>query len=292
MRKSTHRLSRCETVRPAAFACIFNFISKVFSMRLKDKVAVVTGSASGIGRAIADRFVAEGATIVVADMNADGIEKTVEEIRAAGGNASGQLFDVSDQAAVKDAMAQIVETHGRIDILVNNAGITRYRPFATMSAEDWDIVLAVDLKGVFFCAQAAAPYMVERNYGRIVNISSALGTGASPHGTAGSPGGSAAYAAAKAAVIMLTKTLARELGPSNVTVNCVAPGTFLTPISATTRTPEQVQEHLDHRKKTVVLGRIGSLQELADSVLFFSSDESSYITGHTLPVDGGRFDRM
>jgi NAD(P)-dependent dehydrogenase (short-subunit alcohol dehydrogenase family) len=261
-------------------------------MRLKDKVAVVTGSASGIGRAIADRFVAEGATIVVADMNAEGIERTLEEIRAAGGTASGQQFDVSDQAAVKDAMARIVAEHGRIDILVNNAGITRYRPFATMSAEDWDMVLAVDLKGVFFCAQAAAPYMVERSYGRIVNISSALGTGASPHGTAGSPGGSAAYASAKAAVIMLTKTLARELGPSNVTVNCVAPGTFLTPISATTRTPEQVQEHLDHRKKTVVLGRIGTLQELADSVLFFSSDESSYITGHTMPVDGGRFDRM
>lgn len=261
-------------------------------MRLKDKVAVITGSASGIGRAIADRFVAEGATIVVADMNADGIERTVQEIRAMGGQASGQQFDVSDQAAVKQAMAQIVEEHGRIDILVNNAGITRYRPFATMSAEDWDIVLAVDLKGVFFCAQAAAPFMVERGYGRIVNISSALGTGASPHGTAGSPGGSAAYASAKAAVIMLTKTLARELGPSNVTVNCVAPGTFLTPISATTRTPEQVQEHLDHRKKTVVLGRIGTLEELANSVLFFSSDESSYITGHTLPVDGGRFDRM
>ncbi len=261
-------------------------------MRLNDKVAVVTGSASGIGRAIADRFVAEGATIVVADFNAAGIERTVEEIRAAGGTATGQCFDVSDREAVHDATRRIVERHGRIDILVNNAGISRYRPFATMSSEDWDIVLAVDLKGVFFCAQAAAPYMVERGYGRMINISSALGTGATPHGTAGSPGGSSAYAAAKAAVIMLTKTLAREVGPANVTVNCVAPGTFLTPMSATTRTPEQVQEHLDHRKKTVVLNRIGSLDELVAPILFFASDDCSYVTGHTIHVDGGRFDRM
>lgn len=261
-------------------------------MRLMDKVAVVTGSASGIGRAIADRFVREGATIVVADLNPEGIERTVEEIRAAGGKASGAQFDVSDQQAVHEAMQRIVDEHGRIDILVNNAGISRYRPFATMSSADWDVVLGVDLKGVFFCAQAAAPFMVERGYGRMINISSALGTGASPHGTAGSPGGSAAYASAKAAVIMLTKTLARELGHANITVNCVAPGTFLTPMSATTRTPEQVQEHLDHRKKTVVLNRVAGLDELVDPILFFATDESSYITGHTLPVDGGRFDRM
>ena len=125
-----------------------------------------------------------------------------------------------------------------------------------------------------------------------MNISSALGTGAAPHGTAGSPGGSAAYASAKAGVGMLTKTLARELGPDGVTVNCVAPGTFLTGISSSTRTPEQVQEHLEYRKKTVVLGRIGTLEELANTILFFASDDSSYVTGHTLHVDGGRSDRM
>lgn len=261
-------------------------------MRLANKIAVVTGGASGIGRAIVDRFVEEGATIVIADINPEGIERTVAQIVAAGGKATGQIIDVSDQDAVKQGIDAIVERHGRIDVLVNNAGISRYRPFATMTGEDWDLVLAIDLKGVFFCAQAVAPHMVERGYGRIVNISSALGTGATPHGTAGSPGGSAAYASAKAAVIMLTKTLARELGPADVTVNCVAPGTFLTPMSATTRTPAEVEEHLSHRKKTVVLGRIGTLQELANSVLFFASDESSYITGHTLPVDGGRFDRM
>ena len=261
-------------------------------MRLKDKVAIVTGSASGIGRAIADCFVKEGAIMIVADLNQAGIDKTVDEIRAAGGKAFGYRVDVSQQEQVRETMDKVAADHGRIDILVNNAGISRYRPFATMTGEDWDVVLNVDLKGVFFCAQAAAPHMARQKYGRIVNISSSLGTSATPHRTAGSPGGSAAYAAAKAAVNMLTKTLARELGPYDVTVNAVAPGTFLTPLSASTRTPEEVADHLDHRKKTVVLARIGTLEELANSVLFLASDDASYVTGQILSVDGGRFDRL
>jgi NAD(P)-dependent dehydrogenase (short-subunit alcohol dehydrogenase family) len=261
-------------------------------MRLENKVAIVTGSASGIGRAIADCFVTHGAIIIVADLNQAGIDKTVDEIRAAGGRAFGSRTDVSRQEQTRELMDKVVADHGRIDILVNNAGISRYRPFATTTGEDWDVVLNVDLKGVFFCSQAVAPHMERRHYGRIVNISSALGTGATPHRTAGSPGGSSAYAAAKAGVIMLTKTLARELGPHGVTVNSVAPGTFLTPISASTRTPEEVADHLEHRKKTVVLGRIGTLEELANTVLFFASDDASYVTGQTLFVDGGRFDRL
>ena len=261
-------------------------------MRLANKVAVVTGSASGIGLAIADCFVKQGAIIIVADLNQAGIDKTVDEIRSAGGKAFGYQIDVSQQEKVRLLMDQVAAEHGRIDVLVNNAGISRYRPFATMTGEDWDIVLAVDLKGVFFCSQAAAPHMARQQYGRIVNISSALGTGATPHRTAGSPGGSAAYASAKAAVNMLTKTLARELGPHGVTVNAVAPGTFLTPISASTRTPEEVADHLEHRRKTVVLARNGTLEELANSVLFLASDDASYVTGQILCVDGGRFDRL
>jgi NAD(P)-dependent dehydrogenase (short-subunit alcohol dehydrogenase family) len=261
-------------------------------MRLENKVAIVTGSASGIGRAIADCFVKQAAVVIVADLNQAGIDKTVDEIRAAGGRAFGHRVDVSEQAQTRELMDKVVVDHGRVDILVNNAGISRYRPFATMTGDDWDLVLNVDLKGVFFCSQAAAPHMERQQHGRIVNISSALGTGATPHRTAGSPGGSAAYAAAKAGVIMLTKTLARELGPHGVTVNAVAPGTFLTPISASTRSPEEVTDHLEHRKKTVVLGRIGTLEELANTVLFFASPDASYVTGQTLFVDGGRFDRL
>jgi 3-oxoacyl-[acyl-carrier protein] reductase len=162
----------------------------------------------------------------------------------------------------------------------------------TAAEEDWDLVLDVDLKGVFFCVQAAAPHMIRQRYGKIVNISSALGTGTTPHNTAGSPAGSSAYAAAKAGVIQLTKTLARELGPHGINVNCVAPGTFVTPLTAATRTPEEVSEHIAFRSKTVVLNRMGQLEELASAVLFLASDEASYITGHTLPVDGGRTDRM
>jgi NAD(P)-dependent dehydrogenase (short-subunit alcohol dehydrogenase family) len=261
-------------------------------MRLKDKVAIITGGASGIGKATAQRFGQEGAVLVIADINGEAIQRTVGEMTAQGFRASGQVCNVTIRDQTKSMALATVAQFGRIDVLVNNAGISRYRPFADATSQDWDEVLGVDLKGVFFCAQAVAPQMRQQGYGRIVNISSALGTGAAPHNTAGSPGGSAAYASAKAGVIMLTKTLARELGPNGVTVNCVAPGTFLTPISSSTRTPEQVAEHLEYRKKTTVLGRLGTLEELVNTILFFASDESSYVTGQTLNVDGGRSDRI
>jgi len=195
-------------------------------MRLQGRVAIVTGSASGIGKAIVYHFCAEGAIVVIADKNEAAIDSVVEEIRAAGGSASGFPVDVTQREQVHAFMAEVVERHQRIDILVNNAGVTRYRPFPTISGEDWDVVLDVDLKGVFFCAQAAAPHMMRQASGKIVNIASALGTGTTPHNTAGSPGGSSAYAAAKAGVIQLTKTLARELGPHGINVNCVAPVRF------------------------------------------------------------------
>src|SRR3954453_6468459 len=140
-------------------------------MRLKEKVAVGTGSASGIGKAIAHRFASEGAFVVIADKNETAIPPTVEEIKAAGGKAAGLSVDVTKREQVQEFMSKIVETHARVDILVNNAGITRYRPFLTASDEDWDMVLNVDLKGVFFCVQAAAPHMVRQGYGKIVNIS-------------------------------------------------------------------------------------------------------------------------
>ena len=261
-------------------------------MRLKDKVAIITGGASGIGKAIAERFGREGATLVIADINDAAIEATVAELTAKGCRTIGQTCNVAIREHTQELARSVVDKLGRIDILLNNAGISRYRPFAEATGEDWDAVLGVDLKGVFFCSQAVAPQMRLQNYGRIVNISSALGTGAAPHNTAGSPGGSAAYASAKAGVVQLTKTLARELGPHGITVNAIAPGTFLTPISSSNRTPEQLAEHLEYRKKTTVLGRLGTLDELVSCILFFASDESSYVTGHTMNVDGGRSDRI
>ena len=261
-------------------------------MPLQERVAIATGAASGIGKAIAERFAREGAFVVIADKNEAAMRAAIEELQAAGAQATGFTLDVTDRGQIQEFVRKVIEAQDRIDILVNNAGITRYRPFLTATDEDWDLVLDVDLKGVFFCVQAAAPHMIRQRYGKIVNISSALGTGTTPHNTAGSPAGSSAYAAAKAGVIQLTKTLARELGPHGINVNCVAPGTFLTPLTAATRTPEEVAEHIAFRTKTVVLDRMGELEELASAVLFLASDEASYITGHTLPVDGGRTDRM
>lgn len=261
-------------------------------MRLRDKVAIVTGGASGIGKATIDMFGAEGATVVIADINAAAIDAALADVRGRGIRAAGHVCDVSDREQTHELMKKVNDEFDRIDILVNNAGVSRYRPFAEADSQDWDVVLGVDLKGVFFCAQSAAPYMRKQKYGRIVNISSALGTGAAPHGTAGSPGGSAAYASAKAGVINLTKTLARELGADGVTVNCVAPGTFLTPFSASTRPPEEVEAHLEYRRQNLILRRVGDLNELVSVILFFASDESSYVTGQTLSVDGGRSDRM
>lgn len=249
-----------------------------------EKVALITGASGGIG-------LAAGVALIRAGYRVFGTSRQAKpgEMRQ---GIHMLRCDVTDDESVKLLVKEVIGLAGRIDVLVNNAGLSRYRPFATMTGDDWDVVLNVDLKGVFFCSQAVAPHMTRQHYGRIVNIASALGTGAAPHNTAGSPGGSSAYASAKAGVIMLTKTLARELGPAGVTVNCVAPGTFLTPMSAMTRSPEEVQAHLDHRKKTVVLERIGTLEELASCVLFFASDDSSYVTGHTLFADGGRSDRM
>lgn len=261
-------------------------------MRLADKVAIVTGAGSGMGRAIAHRLGEEGARIVVADINEAGGHETVKALEAAKIESVFLRMDVSDREDTRRGMQHVMDTQGRIDVLVNNAGVTRHRPFTTLTSEDWDVVLAVDLKGVFFCAQSAAPHMIAKRSGKIINISSISGTGASAHAVGGSQGGNANYAAAKAGVIQLTKTLARELGPHGINVNSVAPGFVLTAMTATTRTPEEVKEHIAVRSASAVMGRPGTPEDVANAVLFFASDESSFISGQTLYVDGGRTDRM
>ena len=260
-------------------------------MRVRNKVAVVTGAGSGIGKAIATRLAVEGAVVVVADIDDDAMSSTVDELTAAGQEARGFKVDVSQSAQTKDVMHAIVQSLGRIDILVNNAGVTRHRPFLELTESDRDDVLAVDLKGVFYCSQAAAPQMIRQRYGKILNISSIMGAGASSY-AGGSPAGNAAYASAKAGVIQFTKTLARELGPHGINVNSVAPGSVLTPITGKSRPAEEVEAHLEARRKMAVLNRIGKPEDIANVALFLVSDEASFITGQTLYVDGGRTDRM
>lgn len=261
-------------------------------MRLQGKVAIVTGSGSGLGKAMAKRLADEGASVVVADINQAAIDTVVRELKEAGRTATGFKVDVTNRQQLAELMKTTAGKLGRIDILVNNAGVTRHRPFLAMGDEDWDVVLAVDLKGVFYCVQAVAEYMIKQRYGKIVNISSVSGTGASPHAAGGSPAGNSNYSAAKAGVIQLTKTLARELGHHGINVNCVAPGFILTPMTYTTRNEQEVEEHIEVRKKSTVLNRVGKPEDIANAVLFLASDESSYISGQLLCVDGGRTDRM
>ena len=261
-------------------------------MRLQNKVAIVTGSGSGIGKVMIKRFAEEGASVVVADINQQAIDATVRELEDAGRTVMGFKADVTNRSQLKYLMRATAGKFGRIDILVNNAGVTRNKPFLTMDDEDWDFVLGVDLKGVFYCVQAVAEHMIKQRYGKIVNISSAVATGTAPHGPGGSSAGSSNYAAAKAGVIQLTKTLARELGPHGINVNCIAPGNVAKSTANTTRTPQEAAAHIEFRKNSTVLMRVGKLEDIANAALFLVSDESSFISGQLLCVDGGRTDRM
>jgi len=259
-------------------------------MRLKGKVAIVTGAAQGMGKAMLVRMAAEGASAVVADINEDRIQAVVDEIRAAGGAATGCKVDVSRREEVRNLVDTAIREYGRIDILVNNAIARRNRPsFFDMTDEDWDIVLATGLKGTFNCIQAVARLMMDQRYGKIINISSAAGRGASnPQNEC-----NANYAATKAAVIQLTKTFARELGPYGINVNSVAPGSIHTPESTFTKRSKEAGElHAARRAQLAALGRRGTPEDIVNITVFLASDESSFITGQLITADGGRGDYM
>lgn len=242
-------------------------------MRLADKVALITGAASGIGAATARRFAREGALVGVNDTDAAGAEKVAEEIRAAGGKTMAVAADVTKRATVEGMVRQLLGAWGRVDILINNAGINRDAWAAKMTEEQWDQVLDVNLKGTFLCAQAVLPGMRERGWGRVVNTSSigALGNL-----------GQANYSASKAGVIGLTKTLALEYAKFGVTVNCVAPGATMTPMLA--GVPDKVMELMITK---IPAGRIASPDEIAGVHCFLASEEAAFITGQVLFVDGG-----
>lgn len=244
-------------------------------MTVKDRVALVTGAGGGIGEAIARALAAGGARVAVNDMQSDRCERVAGAIRASGGEAIAAVGAVSDRQAVSAMMAGVVEQFGRLDILVNNAGIAKNRGLARLTDEEWDLVLDVNLKGVFVCSQIAAGYMRAQQYGRIVNISSRGWLGWYTQ---------ANYAASKGGVVSLTRTLALELAKHNVTANAVCPGMVETSMGRGQNPPELMQRLM----KAQPMGRLGRPEEIAWAVSYFASDEASYVTGQTLFVCGGK----
>lgn len=244
-------------------------------MLLGDKVALVTGASRGIGRAAALALAAEGAKVIV---NYAGNVKAAEEVKAVIEQNGGEVLlaqaDVSDSAAVDEMFAAIVEKFGTVDILVNNAGITRDGLLARMKDEDFDAVIATNLKGVFHCTKAAAKIMMKKKSGRIVNMSSVVGL----TGNAGQTN----YAAAKAGVIGFTKSAAKELASRGITVNAVAPGFIATDMTSVL--PDKTKEEL---ATAIPLKSMGKPEDVANAVVFLVSDKASYITGQVINVDGG-----
>jgi 3-oxoacyl-[acyl-carrier protein] reductase len=244
-------------------------------MNLTGKVALVTGGGRGIGRAIAIKLGSLGAKVVVNyQKNAAAADEVVAAIKAQGGEATAMAADVSKFDQAQTLVKGAIETYGRLDILVNNAGTTRDNLIALMKEDDWDVVLATNLKSVWNTCKAASRPMMKQRYGRVVNITSVSGLAGQ--------GGQSNYSASKAGVIGLTKALAKELGGRNIAVNAVAPG--FVPTDLTAIVPGELQ---DMMLKLTPLGRFGTGEDIANAVAFLASDDASYITGQTLSVDGG-----
>jgi 3-oxoacyl-[acyl-carrier protein] reductase len=259
-------------------------------MSLQGKVCLVTGSSRGIGRAIALTFAKEGADVIVNyEKNRERAEEVVKEIMTMGRKAVAVQADISIKNDVEKMVNRAIEEFGRIDVLVNNAGKAFYSPSVLEATEeDWVKTAQVNLFGPYYAIQAIAPYMIKQRYGKIVNISSNAAMG-----TIGRISGRAVpYAPVKAGLVILTKRLAYELGPYNINVNAVAPGLTRTEIMYVGRTEKEVNELIDEKVKSSALRRIGEPQDIANVVLFLSSDESSFVTGQLIVADGGRADYL
>ncbi len=243
-------------------------------MRLKDKVAIVTGSARGIGLRTAERFAEEGAAVIICDLNEEAVAEAAKAINDKGGKALGLAANVTNKDQVEAVIAKTIEAYGKLDCLVNNAGITADNTLLKMDENEWDRVIDVNLKGVYNFAQSAAKSMAETGGGVILNTSSVVGI----YGNFGQTN----YAAAKWGVIGMTKTWAKELGKKGIRVNAVAPGFILTPM--TEKMPDKV---LDMMKGKSPLRDLGRPDDIANAFLYLASDEARFVTGTVLSVDGG-----
>ncbi|MRH43648.1 3-oxoacyl-ACP reductase FabG [Aquibacillus halophilus] len=242
--------------------------------RLEGKVAIITGAANGIGLQAAKTFAIEGAKVIIADFDEAVGRKRQEELSQSGYEVMFIQVDVSNRDSVDQMVDKVIDQHGKVDILINNAGITRDAMLSKMTVEQFQQVINVNLTGVFHCTQAVLPQMVEQGKGKIINTSSVSGT----YGNVGQTN----YAAAKAGIIGMTKTWAKELGRKGINVNAVAPG--FTETAMVTDVPDKV---IDQMKSQIPMGRLGKPEDIANAYLFLSSNESDYVNGHVLHVDGG-----
>ena len=243
-------------------------------MEFEKRVALVTGSASGMGKQTAMRLAENGAKIVINDIVPEKVEETVSEFNDMGLEVIGKVVDITNKEAVEKMVNETVDTFGSLDILVNNAGMEKAGPLRKLTEEAWDLTLNVNLKGTFLCSQAVHGHMVERNYGRIINIASRAWLGGP---------GQAPYSSAKAGMVGLTRVLALELGRKGITSNCIAPGLIHTPLWDTL--PEKNQNFLLSKQPT---GRLGDVDDISNAVMFLAHEDASYITGQVLYVCGGR----
>ncbi len=243
---------------------------------LSDKVAIVTGASRGIGRLIAVALAGQGAKVVVSARNLEALQSLAAEIKAQGGEALAVAGDVAIEDDANNLIKQAVATYGQVNILINNAGITRDGLLLRMKDVDWDAVLDTNLKGAFHCIRAAAKFMSKQRSGRIINISSVVAEMGNP--------GQVNYCASKAGLLGLTKSVARELARRNVTVNAITPGFIVTDMTA-----DMTDNAREALTEQIPLGRLGEAEDVANAVLFLASDQSAYITGQVLGVNGGMY---
>jgi 3-oxoacyl-[acyl-carrier protein] reductase len=245
-------------------------------MEFKGQVALVTGSSRGIGKSIAERLARRGADVVIADVNLEDAQSTADAIAKNGVRAMAVKLDVSRSEDAAKSFEETIKGLGRLDILVNNAGITRDSLLLRMKEEDWDAVINVNLKGVFLCSKEAVKIMSKQRYGRIINIASVVAFIGNP--------GQANYSASKAGIVGLTKTVAKEYASRGITSNAVAPG-FIT-----TAMTDALQEHVkEEMKKAIPMARFGTVDDVANAVVFLASPDSGYITGQVIHVNGGMY---